>query len=67
MKFFGEQMNCALDSFKPYQRPKLSAGGHEGRRLEQERDAAVRCNARLCENLFIFFERFSPGDDRTQL
>jgi hypothetical protein len=27
MKTFGEQKNCALDRFKPYQRPKLSHAG----------------------------------------
>jgi hypothetical protein len=47
MKTFGEQKHCTLDSFKPYQRPKLSDGGHEACRLQQERDAAVRCSAWL--------------------
>jgi hypothetical protein len=27
------------------ERPKLGDGGHEVRRLEQKRDAAVRCSA----------------------
>jgi hypothetical protein len=38
MKFFGEQMNCALDSFKPYQRPRLSDAAHEKRGLQPQRD-----------------------------
>ena len=49
MKNFGKQSYYLLDIFKPYQRPKLSDGGHEARRLEQERDAAVRCSAWLNE------------------
>jgi hypothetical protein len=35
MKLLGKQSYCLLDSFKPYQRPKLSDGGHETRRLER--------------------------------
>jgi len=40
-------MNCALDRFKPYQRPKLSDPAHEGVRLQPERDGRVRCSAWL--------------------
>jgi hypothetical protein len=34
-------------SFLATQRPKLSDGDHEARRLEQQRNAAVRCSAWL--------------------
>ena len=35
-------MNCTLDSFKPYQRTKLSDGGHKTLRQQSQRDADVR-------------------------
>jgi hypothetical protein len=47
MKTFGEQKHCALDRFKPYQRPKLSDPAHEGARLQPGRDGRVRCSAWL--------------------
>ena len=40
----GAQKNCPLDSFKPYQRPKLSDPAHEGVRLQPRRDGRVRCH-----------------------
>ena len=60
MNIFGEQKNCSLDTFQPYQRPKLSdglggTGGAHGA-LTNSREArtdggeAVRCSARLCKN-----------------
>jgi len=39
---------CADDA-PIVERPKLSDGGHEARRLQTERDAAVRCSAWLNE------------------
>ena len=47
MKIFGEQRNCLLDIFKPYQRPKLSDPARERVRLQPERDGRVRCSAWL--------------------
>jgi len=35
MKLFGKQKHCPLDSFKPYQRPKLSDPAHGTPRLQQ--------------------------------
>src|SRR5206468_407189 len=43
--------SARLTICEPYQRPRLSDGGQEARRLKQKRDAAVRCSAwlgRLC-------------------
>jgi hypothetical protein len=54
MKIFGAQNLCPLDKFKPYQRPKLSDGGHEARRLQLRRPAAVRCSAWLGHGSLLF-------------
>jgi hypothetical protein len=35
MNLFEEQKNRPLDIIQPYQRPKLSDGGHEARRLQR--------------------------------
>jgi len=39
--WMGREMRSAA------RRPKLTDGGHEARRLEQEREAAVRCGTKL--------------------
>jgi hypothetical protein len=54
MKTFGAQKNCALDRFKPYQRPKLSHAGlvEVNRAAELMPLPGVGCSARLCKNSF---------------
>src|ERR1051325_4802503 len=47
MNLFGEQKNCLLDTFKPYQRPKLSDPAHGRQRLQPRRSRRVRCSAWL--------------------
>src|ERR1041385_4140896 len=46
-KLFGEQKNCLLDTFKPYQRPKLSDPAHGTPRWQPRRSRRVRCSAWL--------------------
>src|SRR5829696_4521207 len=47
MKLLGKHEHCLLDSFKPYQRPKLSDPAHGTQRLQPRRSRRIRCSAWL--------------------